>query len=395
MFAKKYLQKNNNVPLIVAEPKADTALIVVIPCLREPHIRATLESLRNCKTTQANVEVIVVINHSESQEKETKIFNEKTKEELDKWENANWSENIQFYSIGPLELKPKWAGAGLARKKGMDEAVRRFELINKPNGIIVSLDADTLVDDNYLTAIEQHFVQNENEVGATLAFEHQKDGLDPRQFDGINWYELYLKYYKDALQFTGYPYSMFTIGSAFAVRALAYVKRGGMNRRQAGEDFYFLQNLVQMGKVGEISGTKVYPSARLSDRVPFGTGPILKKWMNGEEDLSKTYNFGGFKDLKVLFDKKHKFFGINQTDYTALLKQMPASVSAFLQHDSFWNELNDLSKNCSGLATFEKRFFEKFNAFKILKYLNFVDEKFYQKDDLDVQIKRLNKEKQA
>ena len=66
---------------------------------------------------------------------------------------------------------------------------------------------------------------------------------------------------------------MFTIGSAFAVTANAYIKRGGMTRSQAGEDFYFLQTLAQIGTVGEITTTKVYPSARLSDRIPFGTGP--------------------------------------------------------------------------------------------------------------------------
>ncbi len=34
------------------------------------------------------------------------------------------------------------------------------------------------------------------------------------------------------------------VGSALAVKALQYVKAGGMNRKQAGEDFYFVQKLV-------------------------------------------------------------------------------------------------------------------------------------------------------
>ena len=45
--------------------------------------------------------------------------------------------------------------------------------------------------------------------------------------------------------FVGYPDSIYTIGSAFAVRAEAYMKQGGMNRRQAGEDFYFLYKLTK------------------------------------------------------------------------------------------------------------------------------------------------------
>ena len=60
-----------------------------------------------------------------------------------------------------------------ARKKGMDEAVRRFNFFEKPDGIIVSLDADTLVPQNYLLEIERYFNNNPQKIGATIAFEHQ------------------------------------------------------------------------------------------------------------------------------------------------------------------------------------------------------------------------------
>ena len=56
------------------------------------------------------------------------------------------------------------------------------------------------------------------------------------------------------------------------MRAWAYVKQGGMNRRQAGEDFYFLQKISWLGPMTELANVIVHPSPRLSDRVPFGTG---------------------------------------------------------------------------------------------------------------------------
>ncbi|MCY1720826.1 glycosyltransferase [Prolixibacteraceae bacterium Z1-6] len=392
MFAKKYLYKNNNEALIPGEPEINTAIIVVIPCFREPDIVQTLESVKACYPPKSNVEVIVLINHSEIANHDVKSFNHKTKAELDTWITNNSTDRICFYAVGPLSLKKKWAGAGLARKKGMDEAVRRFDLLENPDGIIVSLDADTLVDKNYLLEIENYFNKNKKHVGATITFEHQKHGLDKRQLEGILLYEKYLDYYKRALHFSGYPYSMFTIGSAFAVTALAYVKRGGMNRRQAGEDFYFLQNLVQIGTVGEITSTKVYPSSRLSDRVPFGTGPILQKWMKGEEDLTLTYNFKTFRHLKLLFDNKELYYKITETRFRSNLEKLPDSVSDFMLHDGFWNELNDLNQNCSNLITFQNRFFQKFNAFKILKYLNFAHEKYFSKTCLPDQIKQLEQE---
>ena len=50
----------------------------------------------------------------------------------------------------------KW-GVGLARKTGMDEAVRRFNSINRPDGVILNIDADCTVDSNYFIEICDKF----------------------------------------------------------------------------------------------------------------------------------------------------------------------------------------------------------------------------------------------
>ena len=157
MFADKYLAKNQNTTLIPEEIDAETGIIVVIPCLREPDVLQTLNSLKNCQTPKSTAEVIIVVNHSESAEEATKEFNRNSVEEMKQWINGNKVDGIRFYVLGPLQLRKKWAGAGLARKYGMDEAVRRFNQIDKKDGIIVSLDADSLVEPNYLLEIEKHF----------------------------------------------------------------------------------------------------------------------------------------------------------------------------------------------------------------------------------------------
>ena len=389
MFADKYLLKNQNKALIDKEPDPETGIIVVIPCLREPAVLQTLNSLKSCQTPNANVEVIVVVNHSEVAGETTKEYNQRSVKEIQRWIGENRTAGICFYVAGPIELRKKWAGAGLARKHGMDEAVRNFNSIRKDDGIIVSLDADTLVEPNYLLEIERHFKNHPKSVGVTIQFEHQKEHLENRQLEGIQLYEQYLEYYKNALEYTGYPHALFTVGSAFAVKADAYVKRGGMNRRQAGEDFYFLQNLVQLGPVGEITTTTVHPSARLSDRVPFGTGPILAKWMSGEEDFNLTYDLQAFVELKIFFDQRRLFYRITDSDYKLAIEKLPKSVESFLLTDKFWDELDDLNRNCATVKAYENRFFQKFNAFKILKYLNFATEYFHTKSNLKEQIKKL------
>lgn len=364
---------------------------VVIPCFREPEILETLESLNKCSLPESQVEVIILINHPETATEEIQRYNNRTKTEIYDWTGRQAKEDITFYPAGPVALKKKWAGAGLARKYGMDEALRRFNILHNPRGIIVSLDADTLVEENYLVEIEKAFKQHPDMVGATIAFTHQNRGLPARHLQGIQLYESYMDYYKKALEYAGYPYPMFTVGSAFAVTAGAYVKRGGMNRRKAGEDFYFLQNLAQTGKVGEITATRVHPSARLSDRVPFGTGPVLRKWMEGEKDLNLTYNFQAFADLKDFFSKKKQLFHVSEKEYNTLITCFPEPVGAFLAQDDFKKEIDDLNRNCSGPATFCSRFFHKFNAFKILKFLNFTHGKFYSKGPMAEQKAKLFK----
>lgn len=110
-------------------------------------------------------------------------------------------------------------------------------------------------------------------------------------------YELYLRYYRLALEYTGHPHAYHCIGSAFAVRTLDYVAQGGMNKRQAGEDFYFLQKLIATGRYATLQSTQVYPSPRFSGRTPFGTGQAVPADRSGVRTFSgiSPTGFSGFK----------------------------------------------------------------------------------------------------
>lgn len=372
MFAREYFKKSNRFkPLVTAPPSAKTTMIIVIPCLQEPDLLLTLESLSRCTPPDGKCEVLILINEPENCPGDISCFNERTHREAVEWINRHPLPHLNFHSLGPVRLPAKWAGVGLARKAGMDEALFRFDQMEKPDGIIVSLDADTLVDENYLIAIENHFISHSCEVGATLPFSHQTEGLTERQTRGILLYEEYLHYYKRALAFTGYPHAIYTIGSAFAVTAEAYLKRGGMTRRKAGEDFYFLQTLTQQGKVGEVVGTAVHPSARISQRVPFGTGPAMKKWMEGSDDLLYTYNPRAFQDLKILFDRRSELYQMSECDENLFNAALPPSVREFIAREKLMENWRQLSQNCSRVESFCDRFFHDFNAFRILKFLNF------------------------
>ena len=97
------------------------------------------------------------------------------------------------------------------------------------------------------------------------------------------------------MKYSNLPYSFHTIGSAFALTASAYARQGGMNRRKAGEDFYFINKLIKGEVFGEINDTTVIPSPRVSNRVPFGTGRAILEGLNTQKDLSLTYDFQSFE----------------------------------------------------------------------------------------------------
>ncbi len=196
------------------------------------------------------------------------------------------------------EIPAKQAGVGFARKLGMDLALPCLDWQKDP--LLVCLDADTLVEPNYLQAIVAHFQRSQ--AGATvLPFRHQQAG-DPVQQAAIDRYELFMRSYVYGLRLAGSPYAFNSVGSTIACRAQAYVRCGGMNSRKAGEDFYFLQKLAKTDGVDLMTGTMVFPEPRVSTRVPFGTGRSMGRLLEGDTQGVRFYPVAVFRLLSAWLD---------------------------------------------------------------------------------------------
>ena len=248
--------------------KKNVGIIVAIPCYNEPDILKTLQSLLDCEKTDCAVEIIVAVNYSETASQSVKDFNASTYKELCYFAKTNSSETCKILPILASDIPTKQAGVGYARKIAMDEATHRFASIDNPDGIIVACDSDSLVANNYLREIEQYYIIHPTCTAANIYFEHPLEGkLPSAQYEAIAQYELHLRYYVEQLKRIGFPYAYHTVGSSFSLRAKTYCRQGGMNKRQAGEDFYFLQKLFQTEHIGEINTTTIFPSSRISDRV--------------------------------------------------------------------------------------------------------------------------------
>jgi hypothetical protein len=162
------------------------------------------------------------------------------------------------------------------------------------------------------------------------------------------------------------------------VTAETYVDQGGMNKRKAGEDFYFLQKVIPLGNFHEINTACVYPSPRPSDRVPFGTGVIVKRFADGKMSNVETYNPGAFSPLNEIFRNPAEWFGITHAQITSKYNKLPRLIRDFTG-PGFKLKIEEINNNSSSPAAFTKRFYQWFNMFRILKFLNFAHKGYFSK----------------
>ena len=183
LYLERYASKKK---LIGESPGNQLGLCVIIPSFNEPELFQTLQSLASCDSPDTEVEIIVVINHSHNADRDIVYSSIRTFNETRHWAHTFSTKEIRYHIVYVPNTNPKHAGVGLARKIGMDEAVRRLESVGNSNGVIVCLDADSLVDKNYLIAIWEHFINNPNVPGCSIYFEHPHSGnLDKAHDDRL------------------------------------------------------------------------------------------------------------------------------------------------------------------------------------------------------------------
>jgi glycosyltransferase involved in cell wall biosynthesis len=360
---QNYLKKQALFPsFIESHPKSELDLIIVIPAYKEREtIVSCLQSIQENSLSNYMVELIVVVNCRGDDDPSIKQSSKETVILVQQEKERNSNTNLDIHCIEVQFKNKKKGGVGLARKVGMDEAIRRFDML-KTAGLIACLDADCSVESDYCEKIIHGFSINEKKAAASIYFEHPLETIHPEH---ITQYELHLRYFIDIQREIGLPFAYHTVGSSMAVRAEAYCKMGGMNVRKAGEDFYFLQKFIAVESCFEINDTTVYPSGRNSDRVPFGTGRAVS-----ELEVSKvyhTYNLASFYRLEP-FIQLVKSYDLDKI-YKGY-KQLDSSLVSFLEKESFEEEMHSIFQHTTQKSTYLKRFFQWFNAFRFMKCIH-------------------------
>jgi len=250
-------------------------------------------------------------------------------------------------------------GVGWARKTAMDEASR----MANDSDIIVSMDADTRYPSEYFSAVVRQLDKYPAATGLSVPYYHKLTGEEEAD-RCILRYELYMRNYALNMMRINNPYAFSAIGSGMACSASGYRRVGGLSPKMSGEDFYFIQKLRKAGPVIVDCDAVIYPAARFSDRVYFGTGPAMIRGRSGNWDSYPVYPAEAFNRVKETYDLFEK---LSASDVET---PMDAFIRSIQDGKPFWEPLR---KNSPALSAFKKACIQRLDGLRILQYLKTVN----------------------
>lgn len=246
-------------------------------------------------------------------------------------------------------------GVGWARKTAMDAAAA----MAGDGDMILSLDADTRYLPGYFSSVVRALQRHPGAMGLSAPYYHSLTG-DETADRCILRYEIYMRNYAINMMIIRNPYCFSAIGSGMACTAAVYRKVGGLTPKMSGEDFYFIQKLRKAGPVIIGSEVEIFPAARFSDRVYFGTGPAMIRGRTGNWDSYPVYvmeSFGRIAATYALFPELYK-------------RDLPVPLDDFLlqlsEGCSFWEPLRT---NASSAEAFGRACMQRLDGLRILQFL--------------------------
>jgi glycosyltransferase involved in cell wall biosynthesis len=397
---------------LVAGNTENISQIVVIPAYAEKNILlSTLASLAQNQPSSLDYSLVLcVINNKKNSPDEVKNNNQQTleylqavvnKKSLDRLQiNEDLKDILRLIMDAPLrlgyidassagyEIPAKEGGVGMARKIGMDTALGLLGQCSSLKKLILSLDADTLVESNYLAAIRDSFTHEVKT--AIVAYEHQEPKNDEEKA-AIYCYEIFLRYWSLGLRYAKSPYAFHSIGSTMVCSTDAYLAVRGMNRREAGEDFYFLNKLAKIGNINYIKKTCVYPSARASLRVPFGTGKRIQRFLSGEREEYVLYDPQIFEILAQWLRLMEKPRVYNENDILKSAGLINPLLASFLTDCRFAEAWQRIRRNVKDENSLINHFHCWFDGFKTLKLINHLTRGIYPPVNMFAAVERILK----
>ena len=249
----------------------------------------------------------------------------------------------------------KKMGVGWARKVLFDHILT----LANDSDLIISTDADTLIPPDYIESVARNFNAHPKLTALSVPYYHPLTQCESND-RAILRYELYMRNWVINLYRIGSPYNFTAIGSAIAMRVSALRKIGGITPLKSGEDFYLLQKFRKMAPISNYNEVMVYPAARFSDRVFFGTGPALIKGSQGHWDSYPIYHHSLFNPVEETYKKLPILWKQDiDNEFLTFLKLQ-------FKDDYLWQSIR---QNVKDLSHFERAFHEKADGLRLLQFM--------------------------
>jgi len=388
---------------LVAGDIENISQVVVIPAYAEKEMLfSTLSSLAQNHPSSLEYSLILCVINNKSDTPSEQVSNNQTtieyldalvrKKDLGKFK-SDQKVYPQLLKIADTQLKLSYidasskgceipksdGGVGMARKVGMDMGLRLLRKSCSEKKLIISLDADTLVQTNYLAEIKNYFTSKIKT--AIVAYEHQM----PDNYEGqaaICCYEIFLRYWVLGLKYAKSPWAFHSIGSTIVTSTDSYLKVRGMNRREAGEDFYFLNKLAKIGSIDYIRNTCVFPSARSSSRVPFGTGKAVERFLSDRKKEYLLYDPRIFIIISQWLEFMNTAFLIREDEILIQANRINPALKLFLEDSRFADAWSKIRRNAKEEKTRRHHFHDWFDGFKTFKLIKYLTKTVYPQIDM-------------
>lgn len=353
------------------EPSSELCLVVAIPVHREVKtLFGVLDSLQETGMPREWVEIFVCVNDSRNDGPSVHEENQETLRLLEVYDS--------FFPLRVLDCSgptrgfaAKKGGVGRARRLVMDLGLRWLAKTKvRGRGMLVSLDGDSPVGKNYLKDLWEEMNEREALLGISN-YEHPLPE-EAAHREALIAYEGWMRYFALGLRQAGSPYGVETLGSTLAVRGELYAQADGIPRKSALEDFYFLQKVIKYtGGVGveRLSRPMVYPSPRLSDRVPRGTGPALRQAVEKGECL-QVPDPEVFRGIAEFHRGLEPYFRGSKGNEEGL-----GIMSGWLKEEGYLQGLGELRERANSLETFRLGAIRHIDGLKERKWVNSMREK--------------------
>lgn len=353
---EKYLARRSahrNRPLEISVDPSAIHYVVVIPALAEyDHLFETLDALgTSSMAARAKTLVICVINNADASiaNPEDKENNRKTLTALQQsTERGHYAPLMVAWIDACSEgcALPPGEGVGLSRKIGLDHGLHLLARTNRLASPLINLDADAPPAPGFLDAVIAHYENGPAWAGYAAYLHRLPEEKEARE--AVISHEIYMRYHEMSLFRTGSPYAYPALGSIISCTGAAYAASGGMNRRLAGEDFYFMQQLAKTGSITPIAGALVYPSGRSSRRTPFGTGRSVLAYSAPSPLDLPLHHPAAYDLLHDFFSRFYENPNLPGKELLLLAERLHPQLAHFLidqRFESAWDDILGLQPN--------------------------------------------------